>query len=225
MLNMEKTRNILVICGDYYHSKEIVQNGLTSFEHFNSRFNFHFVVDAKNSLTSTSIDSYDMIMICKGNQVAPHDQSPWFEAGVTEVTPKELETYISKGKAILVVHAGLFFDMKTAPEYVQLVGSEFVIHPPRCDVEVKMKENHPITDGIEDFIIRDEHYEIKLYGENDCVLFHTISAAGGTQVGGYTKHLGNGRICVLTPGHILEVWQHPMFQKLLINAILWCCKE
>ena len=51
----------------------------------------------------------------------------------------------------------------------------------------------------------------------------THSAAGGDQVGGYVRELGKGRICVLTPGHIYSVWQELQFQKLVKNAISWCC--
>lgn len=30
------------------------------------------------------------------------------------------------------------------------------------------------------------------------------------------------RVCVLTPGHNLEVWLHPGFQALLRHALNWC---
>jgi hypothetical protein len=31
-------------------------------------------------------------------------------------------------------------------------------------------------------------------------------------------------VCVLTPGHNVEVWQHPSFQALLVNGLDWCGK-
>jgi type 1 glutamine amidotransferase len=48
------------------------------------------------------------------------------------------------------------------------------------------------------------------------------SESGGVQTAGYVRALGKGKICVLTPGHILSVWQNPMFKKLVTNAINWC---
>ena len=32
-------------------------------------------------------------------------------------------------------------------------------------------------------------------------------------MGGYTREIGNGRLCVLTPGHILSVWRHDEFKS------------
>jgi type 1 glutamine amidotransferase len=44
------------------------------------------------------------------------------------------------------------------------------------------------------------------------------------QPAGWTRAEGAGRVCVLTPGHNLEVWLHPEFQKLLLNACRWTAK-
>jgi trehalose utilization protein len=41
-------------------------------------------------------------------------------------------------------------------------------------------------------------------------------------VAGYTKNVGEGAICVLTPGHTLSVWEDKNFQKLFVNAIKYC---
>jgi type 1 glutamine amidotransferase len=46
----------------------------------------------------------------------------------------------------------------------------------------------------------------------------------GVQPAGWTRIEGEGRVCVLTPGHNLEVWRHPEFQKLLLNALRWAAK-
>ena len=219
---MFNTKRILVICGDFYHSKEVIKRGLGSFLFEPEEYEIDYMVDAKASLTLEMLETYDLTMICKGNHVAPHDQGPWLEEGVTEVNAKEFEEYVRKGKGLMIIHAGLFFDKKSNTDYVELVGGIFVTHPQRCDVEIKVTSKHPIMNGVEDFMIRDEHYEIELCGENEGILFYTHSGVGGVQVGGYTKSIGTGRICVLTPGHIVEVWQNPMFQKLVSNSMEWC---
>ena len=40
--------------------------------------------------------------------------------------------------------------------------------------------------------------------------------------GGWTREEGTGRVCVLTPGHNVEVWLHPIYQALLGNTLRWC---
>lgn len=44
----------------------------------------------------------------------------------------------------------------------------------------------------------------------------------GTQMAGYTRGLGKGRFCCLTPGHSYSVFVAPEFQKVLRNALGWC---
>ena len=53
------------------------------------------------------------------------------------------------------------------------------------------------------------------------IFMKSISKKGGEQIAGYTKELGKGRICVLTPGHILDVWRKHEYLKLVYNAIEW----
>jgi type 1 glutamine amidotransferase len=42
------------------------------------------------------------------------------------------------------------------------------------------------------------------------------------QPAGWRRTDGAGRVAVLTPGHNLEVWLHPSYQKLILNALRWC---
>ncbi|MBO6015015.1 MAG: ThuA domain-containing protein, partial [Lachnospiraceae bacterium] len=161
---------------------------------------------------------------CKGNNLTAGNEAPWFEDGVTEVGPAQLKEYVKKGGGLLSVHAGNSFFADSCPGYTELIGNFFVKHPARCEVRLSVLK-HPITAGVEDFSIRDEHYEIKLLSEDAQVFLQSESATGGMQTAGYACTLGEGRICVLTPGHILSVWKHPMFVRLLTNAISWCMKE
>jgi len=56
------------------------------------------------------------------------------------------------------------------------------------------------------------------------VFLHTRSRHG-VQPAGWTRAEGLGRVGVLTPGHNLEVWLHPGFQKLLQNGLNWVAKR
>jgi len=55
-------------------------------------------------------------------------------------------------------------------------------------------------------------------------LFLTSTSEHGTQPAGWTRTEGAGRVCVLTPGHNLEIWLHPAYQALIHNALDWCAK-
>ena len=58
-------------------------------------------------------------------------------------------------------------------------------------------------------------------GEGPVDLFVTTRSSHGEQPGGWTRSEGRGRVCVLTPGHNLDVWLHPSYQALVLNALRW----
>jgi type 1 glutamine amidotransferase len=69
----------------------------------------------------------------------------------------------------------------------------------------------------------DEHYFMAMNDARADVFLNSLSKHG-VQPAGWTRAAGAGRVCVLTPGHNREVWQHPEFQKLLLNALRWAAK-
>lgn len=209
---------VLVLCDDYWHPGEVIEKGIALLDE--KDFTFDFVRDAKDILTKDYIDRYDVIVSCKGNSINGFNRNAWFEEGVTEVMPKDFRDYIEKGGGFISLHASN--TSKEGDDLTDLIGNYFIGHPPRCDVEIEITGDHPITEGVNNFTVRDEHYNIKLVVEDSQELFKTKSETGGLQLGGYVRELGKGRLCVLTPGHILSVWEHEEFQKLLINSINWC---
>ena len=89
----------------------------------------------------------------------------------------------------------------------------------------KVCKEHPVTAGVKDFCERDEHYQIDMTAKDAVVLMESTSAAGAPMPAAYVREMGQGRLCNLMPGHVLNVWKNPEFQKLLVNAINWCMKK
>lgn len=212
-------KNVLLLCDDHWHPAEIIEEGIKTLKNL---YNFTIVKTAKDILTPAMLQEYPVILCCKANSVNPSNTNPWFEEGVTEVGPKEFESYVKNGGGFLSLHSGN--TSKPGEAYTDFVGNYFIGHPPRCNVEVKVTAEHPVTAGINDFILRDEHYNIKVTAEDAENFLKTCSESGGEQIGGYSRTIGKGRLCVLTPGHTLSVWQNESFQQLLSNAIDWCCE-
>lgn len=67
----------------------------------------------------------------------------------------------------------------------------------------------------------DEHYLMHL-DDPQAEVFLTTASAHGSEPGGWTRREGQGRVCVLTPGHNLAVWLHPHYQVLIRSALRWC---
>lgn len=216
--------NVLVLCDDLWHPAEVIEKGLAARQ--DQRFHFDIVKAAKDILTPERIARYRLIVCCKSNSVIAANNAPWFEPGVTEVCPAEFEAYIRAGGGFLAVHSGLAYTEERCADYVELVGAAFRGHPPRCTVDLHAtKPEHPILEGVQDFTIRDEHYQMEMLCGDAEVFLESRSEKGGVQPAGYTREMGAGRLCALTPGHTLDVWEDANFQRLFTNAAEWCMKE
>lgn len=224
--------HILVICDDLWHPAEVIETGMADLE--SEICHFEYMRNPEMMLTPEIMSRYPVIINCKGNCVNSANHTPWFNAGVTEAGPKEFKDYIISGGNLISIHAGNSFCeqyisrkeecfVEPCKEFVQLLGNRFIGHPPRCKVDVHVTyPEHPIMDGVKNFSVRDEHYQIELLDKNVKILFQTKSENGGKQTGGYVKHMGKGRICVITLGHTLQVWRNKSFRRIITNAIVWC---
>ena len=215
--------NVLVLCDDIWHPGEVVKRGLAPLE--KDGFALDFVGAPKDILTDSFIRRYDVIVNARGNAHSPANSSaPWFEPGVTAVMPEDFRRYVEEGRGFLALHAG---NTSQRPHpMADFIGNEFIKHPPQCDVTVKPKDAHPITAGVEPFIVRDEHYMINVFAPDAEVILESSSdTEAGVQIAGYVRHFGKGRLCCLTPGHNLAVLENEQYRKLLKQAIRWCAGE
>ena len=204
---------ILVFCDDIWHPAQIVQKGLAGLAQYG--FDFEWLANAKDFSTD-QLAAYPAVILSKANNISPEDESPW----MTETVQGAFLDYVQKGNGLLVLHSGTA-GYENATTLRALMGGVFREHPAQCPVTAEPSNSHPLTDGCEAFTLVDEHYLMDLDDEGVDIFLHTRSEHG-TQPGGWRRQEGDGRVCVLTPGLNLEVWQHPSYQKLLLNALRWC---
>lgn len=211
---------LLLIADDYWHPAEVLTRGLAFL-----RENGHtldVVMDAKDIVTADMLRAYDTVIIAKGNALVNGNQHAWFDDGVTLVGPSGYREYVENGGSLLALHAGISFTREDCPEMTDFLGAAFLMHPKQCPVEIRLTlPGHPVCEGVSDFRIRqDEHYFIERTEGEGAVFAESVSAHG-VQPAGIARTLGKGRLCLLTPGHNMYVYQNPMFQRLLLNAVEW----
>ncbi len=207
---------VLVLCDDYWHPARIVREGLCAVK--DEHFSFDYIEDARNWSPERMAD-YPVVVLAKSNNISAADQAGW----MTEEAQSAFVDYVSRGKGLVAIHSGTAgYDQM--PRLRGLLGGVFTHHPPQCPVTVKPGAGHPLAAGCAVFTLTDEHYFMALDDAGADVFLQTKSEHG-VQPGGWTRLQGQGRVCVLTPGHNLEVWQQPDFQTLLRNAMNWCAKE
>jgi type 1 glutamine amidotransferase len=159
------------------------------------------------------------VVLTKSNNISQTDQQPW----VTDQVEQAFLDYVRMGNGLLVIHSGPAGYRET-PVLRGLMGGVFNHHPPQCPVTIEVKDSSALAAGIASFTIVDEHYFMDM-NDAQADVFMTTRTEHGTQPGGWTRIEGEGRVCVLSPGHNVDVWLHPAFQALVKNALRWCSKQ
>jgi type 1 glutamine amidotransferase len=205
----------LVLCDDTWHPAEIVRSGLDALG--DGDFDFEFLEDGR-AWSAERMTEFPLVILAKANITSSKIKRPWLAAESQHLFPD----FVRRGNGLVVIHSGASRYEKL-PAMNALIGGAFVSHPDSCAVTMEPKSGCPLTAGVAPFTVRDEHYFMTL-DEAQADVFLRSRSEHGVQPAGWTRTEGEGRVCVLTPGHSLEVWLHPAFQKLLYNALRWAAK-
>jgi uncharacterized protein len=203
----------LVLCDDFWHPARVPRAGLEPL--CEAGFEFDWIEDA-GEWSAVRMAGYPLVVLTKSNNVSSANPVPW----VTDEVQSVFVDYVRAGGGLLAIHSGLAGYENTAALRA-LLGGVFVQHPPQCPVTVDPQPSHALTAGSAPFTVQDEHYHMALDDANAGV-FMTATSQHGTQPAGWTRADGAGRVCVLTPGHNLDVWLQPSYQALIRNALRWC---
>lgn len=203
----------LVLCDDYWHPARVPREGLSGLK--DQGFAFDWIEDARD-WSAERMAAYSLVILTKSNHISSSDRSGW----MTDDAQSAFADYVRKGNGLLAIHSGTA-DYQEMTVLRSLLGGVFTHHPEQCAVTVEPRTSHLLTTGIAPFTVKDEHYFMAMY-DHEADVFLTTRSEHGEQPAGWRRSEGAGRVAVLTPGHNLEVWLHPSYQALMLNALRWC---
>lgn len=206
-------KRALVICGDVWHPAAVVRQGLEPLRE--AGFDFEFM-EGNEMLSANRVDAYPLIVLARAN--VDGGEKPWMTAETQHVLPQ----HVRRGNGLVVLHGGTA-RYEELPLMNALMGGSFIHHPEPCDVTIEANGNESIVEDMLPFTVRDEHYFVKT--RPDAEIFLRSRSQHGVQAAGWKRSEGEGRVCALTPGHNLDVWLHPAFQKILVNTFHWTGKD
>ena len=184
----------------------------------------HFTVDVR-ALTAENLSKIDLLVIYRDGLLRPNADKDSNYIWMTPEQESAVVDFVDNGGAFLNLHNSMGLYPKDGA-YLDLVGGHYIGHGPleRFRVEV-VDHNHPITKGVKDFSIADEQHTPPY--DKDKVNLLLQSRADGVEpaAAGWYYEPGSGRLCHLAPGHTREALFHPMYQRLLRNAVNWCLRR
>ncbi len=170
-----------------------------------------------------------------------------------------LEQFLKRGGRWLALHGtnallrfaddGVCETPDEAPEFMDLLGTQFAGHPPIAPFKVEVtRSDHPMTQGLRAFRVEDELYLSHRRADID-VLLHTSFTGSCPEFRNsewdepevpvlYERKVGEGAVLYLTLGHCRGhydlrpisgfwphpqrcAWNYPVFYELLRRGIRW----
>lgn len=181
----------------------------------------------KNILSDYVVDMYENVLIFGKKEFFYYDTAIFFSqfGELTDKQEKNILGFISSGKGLIGLH-GASASFKTHPKYYEMLGGRFISHKRFREFDVKiLDKNHPITQGLEDFRIKDEPYrhdfsmgrdiyilaEGNYYDKNDPKPEPII----------WIKTYGKGRIFFCALGHKAKSLKNENYQIIIKRAVKW----
>ena len=132
--------------------------------------------------------------------------------------------FVTAGGGFVGLH-GATTSFKTSTRYYELIGSQFVKHPPFTEFAVAIADrSHPITRDVPNFNVPDEFYILEM-GTTPVHVLATSQLDDQTQPTAYTTEFGQGRVYYLALGHDARCLRLDPVRRLLGQGITWAARK
>lgn len=153
---------------------------------------------------------------------------------ITEAQKAKFMALFDKGVGLVVLHHALV-SYQNWPEYEQIIGGRYQEPDPnkggvvteavgwKHDVDIPVTivaTNHPITAGVNDFMIHDEIYWGYRVGRDVTPLISTTHPKSGKPLA-WARTQGRSRVVYLQLGHGKEAFENANYRRLLAQSIRW----
>jgi hypothetical protein len=248
-----KKATAFALIGDRYHNSDYIRIGLTRTIAQQLGVSVDFT-DETSLLNAETLDGYKVLIVLRDGMIWPEgyggDESTnaaWVATGRPKLTfdpplamakakpqfwmkpsqGKAVRQFVESGGSALFLHNTTHVGL-TDPDFRHVLGAAYTGHPPIRTFKVKVTNpDHPITQGITDFVVTDEQHYMTYDKDPKFQFLQTVNEDGliyqgsATAPGGWSYDYGKGRVCYLSPGHMLSDLWHPHYVKLQQNAVRW----
>jgi type 1 glutamine amidotransferase len=159
-----------------------------------------------------------------------------FVATITDEQCKDIKRWVEEGGSLWAWHNNSRLSLMRR-DYRDVQGATIIGHPPLRPFKVKiLNHDHPITKGVNDFVITDEQHFLVYEKDPKYVLAVSVNEDGLTYRDRDGKQsttceavwaydYGKGRVCFMAPGHAITALWNPEFEKMQKNAVKWLLRQ
>jgi type 1 glutamine amidotransferase len=155
---------------------------------------------------------------------------------MTEEQGKAVKRWVEEGGSLWAWHNNSQLSLMNR-DYRDVEGAVYTGHPPIRPFKVKIvNRDHPITKGVNDFVVTDEQHYVTYEKDPKHVLARSVNEDGleyTDQAGRrgnscesvWAYEYGKGRVCFMAPGHMISVLWNPEYEKMQKNAVKWLLRQ
>jgi len=165
----------------------------------------------------------------ENNRDWPKEQSePW----ITEEQGAAIKGFVETGGALYALHNSSHISL-SSKDYREVMGGAYIDHPALRPFKVSVvNKEHPITRGVQDFMVNDEQHFVTYDKDPKYILLRSENIDGLTDISegkdlgamaiaGWAYDFGKGRVVFTAVGHTLHALWQPEYFKLQKNAVKW----
>jgi hypothetical protein len=178
-------------------------------------------------------NDYEYSHALENNRDWPKEQSqPW----ITVEQGRAIKDFVEAGGALYALHNSSHISL-SSQDYREVMGGAYIDHPALRPFKVSVvNKEHPITRGVQDFIVNDEQHFLTYDKDSKYILLRSENIDGltdfregkdlGTKaIAGWAYDFGKGRVVFTAVGHTLHAMWQPEYLKLQKNAVGWLLRR
>jgi len=151
-----------------------------------------------------------------------------YQGWITEEQGKAIKEFVEAGGGLYAYHNSSNVSL-FARNFREVMGGAYLGHPPLRPFKVKVvNRNHPLTQGIQDFMVNDEQHYVTYDKDSKNILLRSenidglnYETYGPTAISAWAHDYGKGRVVFTAVGHTLHALWQPEYYKIQKNALHW----
>jgi type 1 glutamine amidotransferase len=240
----------LALIGDRYHNPDYIRIALDKvFTPLGIKADYTIAYD---SISSDLLKPYDLFLILRDGMIWPqgylgpdaytaYEQGfenkndfppPKPESWITDAQASAIKEFVNAGKGFYALHNSSHISV-SSKTYREVMGGAYIGHPTLRPFKVRItNHSHPITSGIQDFVVNDEQHYVAYDKDPKCILAEADNIDGLDYDGRGTKSIaawaydyGKGRVVFTAVGHTIHALWVPQHLELQKRAVRWLLKE
>ena len=153
---------------------------------------------------------------------------------ISEKRQKNFLKLLDQGVGVVAMHH-IMCAFQQWPQFSKIIGTKYCLTDTAIDgIQYKagsfqhdidmpvtvVDKQHPITEGMNDFVIHDEGYKNCWFDKGNHVLLTADHPASDKTVC-WVKQYGNSKVCTIQLGHDSKAYENRNYRRLVRRAVLW----